>query len=343
MKNVSAATSSNNMSSSYHSRVEGIVLCSVFLLEAVLISVGNLLTFVVFTSKKTLRKKSHLLVINMAFADAILGAVAMPLYVYLWIGPTYWLWNYKEKLSLDISWSVVDATFSQGSLISAAAIAFERCYAIYWPLKHRTMSFKAYYIIIFIIWTLAGLLSAVFNMANFLISSKAAAFCWMSFSLPSLFIVCACSIGIWRKFQLRNISSQQQNRAFLNKRLTLTRLLVSTISLLLWLSLFIVNCLIYILKIKTPKVYLFYYVIVLLNFSNSLINPVVYSLRIPEFRQMLGFCIIRRRKLINRDERNNGTDNRGFAPTPAIRPSTQPNDQNRLQKGIDIETIATKL
>ena len=227
MKNVSAATSSNNMSLSYHSRVEGIVLCSVFLLEAVLISVGNLLTFVVFTSKKTLRKKSHLLVINMAFADAILGAVAMPLYVFLWIGPTYWLWNYKKKLSLDIShisWSSVDATFTQSSLISAAAIAFERFYAIYCPLKHRTMSFKAYYIIIFIIWTLAGLLSAVFNMANFLISSKAASFCWMSFSLPSLFIVCACSIGIWRKFQLRNISSQQQNRALINKRFTLTLL-----------------------------------------------------------------------------------------------------------------------
>ena len=65
----------------------------------------------------------------MAFADAILGAVAMPLYVYLWIAPTFWLWNYKEKLSLDISWSVVDATFSQGSLISAAAIAFERFYS----------------------------------------------------------------------------------------------------------------------------------------------------------------------------------------------------------------------
>ena len=93
MKNVSAATSSNNMSSSYHSRVEGIVLCSVLLLEAVLISVENLLTFVVFTSEKTLRKKSHLLVINMAFADTILGAVAMPLYVFLWIGPTFWIWN----------------------------------------------------------------------------------------------------------------------------------------------------------------------------------------------------------------------------------------------------------
>ena len=319
------------------------MLRSVFLLEAVLISVGNLLTFVVFTSKKTLRKKSHLLVINMAFADAILGAVAMPLYVYLWIGPPFWLWNYKEKLSLDISRSVVDATFSRGSLISAAAIAFERFYAIYWPLKHRTMSFKTYYIIIFIIWTLAGFLSAVFNMANFLISSKAAYFCWMSFSLPSLFIVCACSIGIWRKFQLRNISSQQQNRVFLNKRLTFTLLLVSTISLLSWLPLVIANCLIYILKINIPKVTLFYLIINLLNFSNSLVNPVVYSLRIPEFRQALGFCIVRRRKLINRDERNKGRDSRGLAPTPAIRPSTQPNDQNCLQKEFELETIVTKL
>ena len=214
---------------------------------------------------------------------------------------------------------------------------------MYWPLKHRTMSLKAYYIIIFIIRTLAFLLSAVFNIATFLISSKKASFCWMSFSLPSLFIVCACSEGIWRKFQLRNISSQQQNTAFLNKRLTLTLLLVSTISLLSWLPLVIANCLIYILKINIPKVDLFYYIIALLNFSNSLANPIVYSLRIPEFRQALGFCIIRRRKLRNRNERNKGRGNRGLAPTPAIRPSTQPNDQNRLQKDFELETIVTKL
>ena len=169
-----------------------------------MITVGNFLTFVVFASEKSL-----LLVINMAFADTILGAVSMPLCVFLWIGPTYWLWNYKKKLSLDISWSVVYVNFSQSSLISAAAIAFKRCYAIYWPLKHRTMSFKAYYIIIFIIRTLA--LSAVFNIAKFLISSKTVAFFWMSFSLPSLFIVCACSISIWRKFQLRNFTATKQS------------------------------------------------------------------------------------------------------------------------------------
>ena len=88
---------------------------------------------------------------------------------------------------------------------------------------------------------------------------------------------------------------------------------------------------------------MFYDIIILLNFSNSLVIPIVYSLRIPEFRQVLGFYIIRRRKLINGDERNKGRDNTGFAPTPAIRSSTQPNDQNRLRKGIEIETIVTKL
>ena len=66
----------------------------------------------------------------MAFADAILGTVAMPLYVFLSTGPTFWLWNYKEKLSLVISLSVVDASFSQGSLIAASR------YSLWTMLRH---------------------------------------------------------------------------------------------------------------------------------------------------------------------------------------------------------------
>ena len=117
---------------------------------------------------------------------------------------------------------------------------------------------------------------------------------------------------------------------------------MSIISLLSRLPLVITSSRIYFLKINRPKVDLFYDIIILLNFSNSLVIPIVYSLRIPEFTQVLGFYVIRRRKLRNRDERNKGRDNTGFASTPAIRPSTQPNDQNRLQKGIEIETIVTK-
>ena len=43
---------------------------------------GNLLTIVLFAVEKRLRKKSLFVVINMAFADMMFGAVSLPLFVY---------------------------------------------------------------------------------------------------------------------------------------------------------------------------------------------------------------------------------------------------------------------
>ena len=98
------------------------MLCSVFLLGPVLIFVGNLPTFLVFASEKPLRKKSLLLVINMAFADAILEAVSMPLYVFLWIRPGYGIIKRNcPWISLGVS---LMPPSPKGSLISGAAIAF---------------------------------------------------------------------------------------------------------------------------------------------------------------------------------------------------------------------------
>ena len=257
--NESTGTSANNKFSSYTpysvlSQVEGITLSVVFLLEAVLIVTGNLLTIGLFAKEKKLRKKSLFLVVNMAFADLISGAVSLPLYVYSSIGPMYRLWKRDtSNITLPIGWDVTDATFSQASLISAVFIAVERFYAIYWPLKHRTLSTKAYYITIVIIWTLALLVSAVFNPVKYLISDKAAIYAWMSFPLLFLFIVCACNIGICRTFHKRKVCSQQGNRASQTQRLTVTLLLVSTASLLSWLPLVTANYIFVVQNITIPK------------------------------------------------------------------------------------------
>ena len=213
----------------------------------------------------------------MAFADLISGAVSLPLHVYSSIGPMYRLWKRDtSNITLPIGWDVTDATFSQASLISAVFIAVERFYAIYWPLKHRTLSPKAYYITIVIIWTLALLVSAVFNLAKYLISDKAAIHAWMSFPLLFLFIVCACNIGICRTFHKRKVSPQQGNRASQSQRLTVTLLLVSTTSLLSWLPLVTANYTFYGQNIITSKWYLIYDIINILNFSNCFVNAVVY-------------------------------------------------------------------
>ena len=82
---------SNNLSSlsspahmDFPSRAEEIVVCSALLFEALFIVTGNLVTIVFFALEKELRKrKSLFLVINMAFADVMLGAVSVPFFFFL--------------------------------------------------------------------------------------------------------------------------------------------------------------------------------------------------------------------------------------------------------------------
>ena len=121
MRNLSPCTSANNTSPSYTpysvpSQVEGITLFLVFLLEAVLIVAGNFLTIGLFATERKIRKKNLFLVVNMAFADLISGAVSLPLYVYLSIRPTYRLWKTSYRaLDFIIDWDVTDTTLSQAS------------------------------------------------------------------------------------------------------------------------------------------------------------------------------------------------------------------------------------
>ena len=79
---------------SFPSKAEGIALCSAFILCSVLIIAGNLLTLVLFAVTKPLRRKSLFLVMNMAFADLMLGAITLPFYTFT-VGGDYQLWTAK--------------------------------------------------------------------------------------------------------------------------------------------------------------------------------------------------------------------------------------------------------
>ena len=92
---VAANTSSDNATDSSRmvpSKAEGIALCTAFILSFVFIIVGKLLTIVLFAVNKRLRKRSLFLVINMAFADLMLGTVSLPIYIYT-VGTSFQLWK----------------------------------------------------------------------------------------------------------------------------------------------------------------------------------------------------------------------------------------------------------
>ena len=313
MENVFAFTRS------FPSKEERIALCSALILSSVLIIAGNLLTLVLFAVTKPLRRKSLFLVMNMAFADLMLGAFTLPFYIFVVEG--------------------FDGMFLLGSYILAASISCERFYAVFWPFKHRSLSTRTYRIAIFLLWSSAVLLSTLMTLLNVSSSFKSALYVFIPVVLGLTIIVCVCNIAIWRSFQHESVASQHRNGASRNRRLTKTLLLVSILALVCWLPIIILNILINITKTSIP--WKFYYMVNILNYSNSFVNPIVYVFRIPEFQQALRSCYTKRRpaiKMVKIERRN-----RRVAPrTPEIELGTLRNDPTRLQVEVEREGMKSK-
>ena len=319
------------------SKAEGIAWCSVFILISIFIVAGNLLTIVLFVLNKNLRKKSLFLVINMAFADLMLGALSLPGYIFS-IGGKNQLWT-EASIEFAIVYRIIDTIFSQVALISAAFISTERLYAIYWPFKHRTLTVRTYRIVLGIVWTLAALISAVFLTLLGLISFTHSVYVWTPYTLILILVLCGCHIGIWRKFRHGRIASQQESKALQNKRLTKTLMLVSTLVLLSWIPLILLNSF-YASAISIPWRY--FNVVNILNYSNSFVNPIVYAFKIPEFKQAFLSCCVGRQAAPNMEDIKRRNK---MAPTSTSETQlrTLRTDPGHLQLPFKQEAMDTKL
>ena len=292
MTNVSASTSSSSFSSraKIFSNVQIIAWSFAFSAQAVAVVMGNMLAIALFSFNKKLRKKKSLyLVMNMAFADLMLGVIYLPSFIFSLVNP-------ENQSSYERSFfrKIICAFFSLASSITAALISAERFYAIYWPLKHRTLSTRAYRLVILMVWTLAILFSTVYVLLFWSPMRLYSFVC--SYVLFLVFTICGLNIGIWRKFKQKT-PSHQQNRAFQQQRLTKALLYVSLFTLISWIPISVYNLISsfgYNIHDHILLLTLFMYL------SSSFINPVVYAIRIPEFRQALpNVCCFRRRALMD--------------------------------------------
>ena len=228
---------------------------------------------------------------NMAYSDLMLGGIFLPSFIFFLVTP-------ENQASYEISFfrKIICAFFSLASSITAALISAERFYAIYWPLKHRTLSTRAYRLVILLVWTLAILFSTVYVL---LFWSPMALYSFLCLYVLFLALtICGLNIGIWRKFKQKT-PSHQQNRAFQKQRLTKALLYVSVFTLISWIPISVYNLIIgsfaYKIHVHILLLTLFMYL------SSSFINPVVYAIRIPEFKQAMPniVCCFRRRAFMD--------------------------------------------
>ena len=232
----------------FPSTAEEIVVCSALLFETLFIVTGNLVTIVFFALEKELRKrKSLFLVINMAFADVMLGAVSVSFFVHLKVGFQLWSTPRGVGVVLDFLHPHFDTIFLQASLISAVFLSCERFYAVYRPLKHGPLSTRACAIVISAIWTLAIVASEMyFILANLILVIAAY---YVSVIIFSIFFIHDMSVTLVfgeNHGKMRTISSHQQNTTAQNQRLTRRLLFVAAAAVLTWPMASLCNCRVFI-------------------------------------------------------------------------------------------------
>ena len=249
-----------------------------FGLLSLLIIVGNTLSISILF-KRRLRKRPHFLLISLAFADLLVGLIAVPLYIMKEADiPHFSSTTYSVFLCVDMFAGL-------SSVFTLAAISLERLHAISRPLRHRQLTTRSYAIAIATPWIFSLIVSLSYLLSVFSVITYLQFFSGIIISLStSLLVTCISYCIIWRKQASRIIPDEAQARK--NIHLNRTLLLITAIFVLSWLPFYILNiafsfcvsCEIFLVKV---------YVMKFLHYSNSFMNFLVYCFRMPDYRKAL--------------------------------------------------------
>lgn len=165
----------------------------------------------------------------------------------------------------------------------------ERLHATVCPFRHRFVKKWVYWIVIVVNYLVAALISATLSKAVNILSKysfKQLYLLFSSFTLICIFVVFCSYILILIKVRC-GPQPRHHVKVSRERKLTVTLFIVTFVSLLAWLP-YIVQSLHYFTSFPSHLACF----VVLLLITNSLVNPLLYAIRIPEFKRTLKamFC-----------------------------------------------------
>ena len=279
-----SSLASHNITSPKHQRSLPTSSCipwfAVLSVECLAIVILNITTIIVFVKQRQLQRKSTYLIIHLAIADLLVGAISGPMQVHAVMADCYGeIWDITfSRIS-----SAVRPFFPFASLVNLAFISLERVHATYRPFKHRLIKKWLYRLVIAFIYLSTICQGTVGIVTDWPLNSI-----WV-FSSYFIFLVlmCLCYISIYIKVRCSRQHQLHGAAGLRERKLTSTLFLVSFASLLTFLPLTIWESMICFRNISIPN-WSTYLKIAgttqTLLFANSLINPILYAVRMPEFR-----------------------------------------------------------
>ena len=253
----------------------------VLITECLAVVILNIITIIVFVKQRQLQRQSTYLIIHLAIVDLLVGAVSWPIASENEIGKYCDLWEsniYNPK-------SLLGYLFLFSSLFNLAFISLERLHATLRPFKHRVIKKWVYGVVIAVLWLITTVTSVKVALDETSRNSALALFLRDSICL---FAICVLYLLIVIKVRC-GPHLQHHGATNRERKLTGTLLLVTLASLFFWLPLVIFNGISYfgnkVIKNYSLRSYFHIYMTLLtLAVANSLANPIVYAIRMPEFR-----------------------------------------------------------
>ncbi|XP_068727801.1 melanocyte-stimulating hormone receptor-like isoform X1 [Montipora capricornis] len=262
------------------------------LAESVAIATLNLCTIIVFMKNRNLRKRGTYLLINLAIIDMLAGGITVHRVFYK-VGAECNVW--KSHLTTGQDFDVVAVLrplFPISSLTNITIIALERMHATFRPFKHSVLKKSVYGVIIAVVWVKNVLVATAIALLRYF-GVFAANFYLLrlrnSFVGLCLLIIFVAYLSIVVKVRC-GAQPQHHGAASRERKLTMTLLIVTVVSLLLYLPFVIIHILIFLRTFKRLRslsssgVFHLNNAMFVLYYANHLVNPILYAIRMPEFR-----------------------------------------------------------
>ena len=259
---------------------------AVFLTEFIVTIIINVFTLIVFARSRHLRRRNTYLIMNLTVADLFIGAVAGP--------ETVWFINTEKRSTHGFRalYTIIADMCWIASLGSLALISLERLHATLYPFRHCLVGKRIYYKIIIFSWLGALILACVPHIIRMNDVPLTDRYPWIIYLFLTLAVLTISYVIIISKL-IRKAHVQQLGSVMsAERKLSVTLFIVSAASILTLLPWVIIMC----ISISSDRhswttptsfkiVQAFYNL-------NSILNPVIYAIRLSEFRRALKelFC-----------------------------------------------------
>ena len=266
---------------------------------ASIVLIGNGMVMLAFKVNYKLRTVTNMCFVSLALCDFLVGLISIPLWV-------YYTFNAVSNMHLYLFYISFDIFNGTASIFQLTAISLERCFSIVAPVRHRSMPVLFYYAMVFAVWFLA----IVSTLLRLLPQKKVTDGDWYNvytilvcFVLPVFIMTTSYSLlfrTAMRRTRLSVRSSKNQQVSWSSQRKTIITLLIVTgLFVIAWSPFFIYLALDRYLPQALPstmegRTHLWRFV-KWMHYSNSCLNPFIYSYRNREFnysfKMILRACI----------------------------------------------------